>query len=363
MSALLREIQQINPDAASVLERADLRTDSEIQSLTREELRELFPAAESLKLRRTIFGMIHKQKPFKELFRELKHFIPNENLREALAGNGVLVDYLHILRDVKDQVNYVQGFLDAHIDFLESSSEAQPDKEPHRGTEGNWTSKGEEGSNRTMTTIDPNMSRNSVTQGASASADIKKKQPTKKVTAVRPQQTQETLKYKMVVSGITFDAHRELLDKIQGSIQSYSIKLEETQNSDYQIVIVFCPIVSRVGTDVKEAMMTVTSEKPVILVLMHHCHEAKAAISRKTWDGNHILLHVDVFYHETKRGLLDCSQNEKAAFAIRKELMTHFHPKSQIDNDIEQSMDTGPHNISPKPPSKKHSTGLFGSFF
>lgn len=40
---------------------ADFCTDSEIQSLTREDLHELFPGAEKLKLRRTIFGIIHKR--------------------------------------------------------------------------------------------------------------------------------------------------------------------------------------------------------------------------------------------------------------------------------------------------------------
>lgn len=40
---------------------ADFCTDSEIQSLTREDLHELFPGPEKLKLRRTIFGIIHKR--------------------------------------------------------------------------------------------------------------------------------------------------------------------------------------------------------------------------------------------------------------------------------------------------------------
>ncbi|KAM4521882.1 uncharacterized protein PAE49_001818 isoform 4-T5 [Odontesthes bonariensis] len=317
MSVLLREIKQINREAASVLEKADFRTDSEIQSLTRDELHELFPAVEKLKLRRTIFRIIHKEKPVEVLLKKLKQFIPNENLRGALTGNGVLVDYLQILRDMKDQVNHVQSFLEAHINVLESSSKAQPDQEPYTGA--------------------------STASGGMLSPN--------KETEISPQQAHETLKYKMVVSGKTFGAHVQLLDKIQNSFPFRSVKLEKTQNSeDYQIVIVFCPIVSRSTTDVNEAMREVKGEKPVILVLMHHSHEAKPSTSRRTWDGNHILLHVDVFYHETKHGLLNCSQNEDATSAIGKELMKHCSHAFQDAN--EYSMNPGAHNMSPSPTHK-----------
>ncbi|KAM4521881.1 uncharacterized protein PAE49_001818 isoform 3-T4 [Odontesthes bonariensis] len=341
MSVLLREIKQINREAASVLEKADFRTDSEIQSLTRDELHELFPAVEKLKLRRTIFRIIHKEKPVEVLLKKLKQFIPNENLRGALTGNGVLVDYLQILRDMKDQVNHVQSFLEAHINVLESSSKAQPDQEPYTGAS---TASGGMLSPNKETEISPQ-------QAHGASTASGGKQSIKRKTADSPQQAHETLKYKMVVSGKTFGAHVQLLDKIQNSFPFRSVKLEKTQNSeDYQIVIVFCPIVSRSTTDVNEAMREVKGEKPVILVLMHHSHEAKPSTSRRTWDGNHILLHVDVFYHETKHGLLNCSQNEDATSAIGKELMKHCSHAFQDAN--EYSMNPGAHNMSPSPTHK-----------
>ncbi|KAM4522855.1 uncharacterized protein PAE49_002410 isoform 3-T4 [Odontesthes bonariensis] len=346
MSVLLREIQQINREAASVLEKADLRTDSEIQSLTRDELHELFPTVKNFKLRRTIFRIIHKEKPVEELLRKLKQLIPNENLRGALTYNGVLVDDLQILRDMKDQVNHVQSFLEAHINVLESSSKAQPDQEPYTGREDNRTSKGDEGSNRAMTRQKSQAGKEE--NGASASsASFGWKQSTKRKAADSPQQAHETLKYKMVVSGKTFGAHLQLLDKIQNSLQFHSVKLEETQNSeDYQIVIVFCPIVSRSTTDVNEAMREVKGEKPVILVLMHHSHEAKPTTSRKAWDGNHILLHVDVFYHDTKHGLLNCSQNEDAASAIGKELMKHCSRAFQDANENSMNMGGGHYQLT-----------------
>lgn len=49
------------PNITPLLAGADFRTDSDIQSLTREELHELFPEPQKLKLRRNLFEIIHKQ--------------------------------------------------------------------------------------------------------------------------------------------------------------------------------------------------------------------------------------------------------------------------------------------------------------
>lgn len=47
------------------------------------------------------------------------HTEPISLLAAALANNGVLADYLNILRGMKNQMDHVQSFLDAHINFLE----------------------------------------------------------------------------------------------------------------------------------------------------------------------------------------------------------------------------------------------------
>lgn len=133
MSVLLKEIRHINSKAASVLEKADFCTDSAIQSLTREDLNELFPGVSQLKLRKTIFDTIHKQKPIEVLMKELKGFIPHESLSNALTENGILVDYLHILKDMKTQMNHVQTFLDAHIRLLEDIRKPKTEQEPNKG--------------------------------------------------------------------------------------------------------------------------------------------------------------------------------------------------------------------------------------
>ncbi|XP_033998977.1 uncharacterized protein LOC117492692 [Trematomus bernacchii] len=129
MTDLLEKIKGEHQDVAKVLQDAGLRSDSDIRSLTGAELHQLLPGKEDLKLRRTIFEMIHKQKPVGQLLREMKNFIPNEDFKAALTGNRVLVDYLCIMKDMQTHVKHIQSFQEAHIRFLEENIQNQPDPE------------------------------------------------------------------------------------------------------------------------------------------------------------------------------------------------------------------------------------------
>ncbi|XP_031178177.1 uncharacterized protein LOC116066319 isoform X6 [Sander lucioperca] len=295
MSRLLGEIRRSNKAAAETLEKTDLRTDSDIQSLTREELHELFPGHKHFKLRRTIFDIIQKQKPVDVILRELKGFIPQESFRTALTNNGVLVDYLRILKDIKTQINNVQSFLDAHIAVLEEFSKNPPDQE--------------------------SASCNPVKQSYG--------QPDGPSQGARA-----TLEYKMIVGGKTFDAHQQLMEKVQDQVRL----IESSQ--DYKVTFVFCPISSRVASDVEAAMTDVRDDKPVILVLMHHTREVKYTTSMRTWPHYaNVVLHVNVFYHETVRGLLRDQQNDAAVTQIQNKLLECFVPKSEDSSGNAQGGD------------------------
>lgn len=51
---------------------------------------------------------------------------------DALTNNGVLVHYLHLMKDMKAQLNNVQSFLEAHIRLLEDIK-AQPEQKHDTG--------------------------------------------------------------------------------------------------------------------------------------------------------------------------------------------------------------------------------------
>lgn len=57
--------------------------------------------------------------------------------QDALRNNGVMIDYLHILREMKTHMNQVQDFLEAHIKFLEELSKDQPTQDSDKGYEEN----------------------------------------------------------------------------------------------------------------------------------------------------------------------------------------------------------------------------------
>ncbi|XP_039638792.1 uncharacterized protein LOC120547308 isoform X1 [Perca fluviatilis] len=314
MSRLLAEIRRSNKAAAQVLEKAGLRTDADIQSLTREELHELFPKHENFKLRRAIFDIIQKQKPIDVILRELKDFIPHESFRTALSNNGVLVDYLHILKDIKTQINNVQSFLDAHIDMLEEFSKNPPDQEPVSCNPVKLPSGQPDG-------------RSQGAQGTGTSDTSGRMMLHTGQTGGHPQGPQTTLEYKMIVGSKTFGAHQQLMEKVRDQVQDQVQLIESSQ--DYKLTFVFCPISSRVASDVEAAMTDVRDDTPVILVLMHHTREVKYTTSMRTWPAYaNVVLHVNVFYHETMRGLLKDQQNDAAVTQIQNKLLECFVPKS-----------------------------------
>lgn len=56
----------------------------------------------------------------------------------------------------------------------------------------------------------------------------------------------------MVVAGKTFDAHLQLMDKVKYLAQDQVLLFPSDEN--YQFTFVFCPISSRVASDVEAAM-------------------------------------------------------------------------------------------------------------
>ncbi|XP_018551696.1 uncharacterized protein si:ch211-245h14.1 isoform X1 [Lates calcarifer] len=331
MSVLMREIRRFSTEAVHVLQHEGLTTDSDIRSLTREDLRELFPG-KPFKFRREIYTIIHKQRPINDLLEGLKGFLTQECLSAALADNGVLVEYFHVLKSVKNQLDDVQTFLDAHIDLLENISKKnqanpEPNKDSLSGQSELYTNQA--GDNQQGAHDNTNASVQNVPD--SDQNNGRKQKSLRNYIPVLSTQNLQEVKYKMVITGKTFGAHEQLMVQVKSHFRD---RAQLTQSSeDHHIVIVFCPITSRVGTDVEAAMAdesVSTTEKPVILVLMHHSHEARHTTSMRTWTSkDNVVLHVNVFYHETRSGLLNCNQNIEAVVKIREAFVTHCSLRSK----------------------------------
>ncbi|KAM4633986.1 uncharacterized protein ACJ7VT_022608 isoform 2-T3 [Polymixia lowei] len=300
MSVLLKEIKsKISRDAAQKLEAADYRSDTDIQTLTREDLNELFPGAENLKMRKKISQMIHKQKPVDTVLRSLKDFIPEDSLKAALNGDGVMNDYLVILKDMKAQVDNVQAFFAAHIDLLEKYSK----------NEGQYGSSSSQSLPRTSNTSRQQPGKISSRQSVSRSSYSSR---------------QQQVKCCSMICGETFGSHATLLGHVKSK---GGLVLMETAMPDCQIIIVFCPISSRVDSDVEAAMSKISGSpgnKPIILVLMHHTRDAQYTVSQKSWAHRpeNIVFDINVLYHEAM-GLLQCQTNDQAVAQMYNKLLEH----------------------------------------
>ncbi|XP_028253141.1 uncharacterized protein LOC114428701 isoform X2 [Parambassis ranga] len=365
--SILKEIQSYSKEAANVLYWAGLQSDSDLRSLTREDLNELLPGPKMFKHRRMIFATINSHntqkvvKQVNKLLKELQGFIPHDSLRAALTDNGVLVDYLHVLKDMKKQMNDVQTFLDAHISLLEDIRKPQPEPQPDRGAcSARNPPASQDLAKPHNELIDwrlcEEQSRGQHQSGlavpAGSMTGIKRQTDNcaqriapKYCVMPAPLYYNEVI-YKPVVCGKTFNADKQLMDSMRSQVQDL-VRITEWNPDlpDHQVNIIFCPVSSRVGTDAAEALTYATDNKPVILVLMHHAHQPKPVSSLGTSAASdNVVLYVSVFYHEAKSGLLKCKDNDDAVSQIQNKLKEYMTQKANTVNtqdEIAESQETG----------------------
>ncbi|KAF1376922.1 hypothetical protein PFLUV_G00216520 [Perca fluviatilis] len=125
------------------------------------------------------------------------------------------------------------------------------------------------------------------------------------------------------LAGKTNDAHHDFVEKFKDVGQTEVWSPEE---SDY--LLVFCPIASRVGTDISEALDKIPGGKPVILVVMHHTFSPEHVVAPSMRQVNKpaVLLTVDCLFYE--RNLLKCNRNDIAWFDVQKVLGIPPQPSS-----------------------------------
>ncbi|CAL8393901.1 unnamed protein product [Arctogadus glacialis] len=395
MAGLLEKIKDHYPDQARELEKENFRSDDDIRTLTREDLEELL-GPKNLKQRKAVYELIHQQKPIGDLLKDLKAFIPAESLEAALTENGVLSGYLQIMKDLTSQVGKVQSFLQAHVSLLEehsydykaakvprTGSNAQqvsnlpptptgthPGGNVQKGKPGLWgyfgfgqakevpsSSSPESGQRdgldlRSDTDPDPYPSNVDPDEPLGAH----KAQPVAEVSSsVATQQISMTEKlhtvtFQCIVSGKTLNCENTILERLRNREK---VILMETEDSP-QLIIVFCPITSRIDSDLESVMNRHPEslvDKPVILVMMHHRYNPNEGVIQKPgsvlkkWN---IALVVNVFYHETVHGLVPCIMNNQAVDEMHTTLMKHCEKsicECVNDSDIAMS-DPCSHNSS-----------------
>ncbi|XP_073696888.1 uncharacterized protein [Garra rufa] len=133
-------------------------------------------------------------------------------------------------------------------------------------------------------------------------------------TTIRAESTRNTIfnkgvKVWSILTGKTAMSHKHIISTLQTRIED----LREVQTVDKSdIVMVFCPIVSRVGTDIDAALKAFsnyTETKLAVLVVIHHTFDPEKMVpeSSKCVNRTDILTVDYLFYEDT--GLLKCQKN------------------------------------------------------
>uniref|UniRef100_A0AAV2J8R1 Uncharacterized protein n=1 Tax=Knipowitschia caucasica TaxID=637954 RepID=A0AAV2J8R1_KNICA len=87
----------------------------------------------------------------------------------------------------------------------------------------------------------------------------------------------------LLITGQTFQAHQQILDHLNKGPLSISVT-EDVQQCD--VILLFCPILSRVRSDVESAFRKIpdgAEDKPVVLVLLHHTRKPDQVLKQTQW--------------------------------------------------------------------------------
>ncbi|XP_038819112.1 uncharacterized protein LOC120019752 isoform X3 [Salvelinus namaycush] len=282
--SLEEQIRGLSPVAASALARAGIEEDIDIQELTRDDLNELLPGLEHFKLRKKISELLTQSKqdtakPIDLILNEFREFLPAVVMKNALVPGGVLHGYVTILKDLEKQLAKALHFIQEHVELLESYNQEEPME-----AEGNAVSP----------------SADSATAGN------------------QPSNVAEVQVYSQVC-GKTLNTHLTLMKQVE----DLGLKRKETSVEDCQVIMVFCPVTSRVGTDIEAAMSQVPGNRDAILVVMHHTFDKCFVTSQRSASHyKNVVEKVNVLFHDSE-GLLQCKTNDNAVTLIHKALQKY----------------------------------------
>ncbi|KAJ7984551.1 hypothetical protein DPEC_G00355970 [Dallia pectoralis] len=124
--------------------------------------------------------------------------------------------------------------------------------------------------------------------------------------------TARNIKFFPILTGNTLDSDVQFIKQLP-RIFTKAKSLDECD-----VIMAFCPIVSRAGTDIESALQKIPDGKPVILVVLHHTFDPDFTVpdSKRLVTREDVLLTVDCLFHDSKGGLLDCPRNDEAVIQI-----------------------------------------------
>ncbi|XP_063050540.1 uncharacterized protein LOC134445387 [Engraulis encrasicolus] len=88
------------------------------------------------------------------------------------------------------------------------------------------------------------------------------------------------------------------------------------------VILAFCPVTSRVGTDIEAALREIPEGKPLVLVVLHQTLDSNYTVpDTKRFIKRSDAIAVDCLFNDD--GLMQCSRNDKAVKAVTQFLQNH----------------------------------------
>uniref|UniRef100_W5NJC8 Si:ch211-245h14.1 n=1 Tax=Lepisosteus oculatus TaxID=7918 RepID=W5NJC8_LEPOC len=270
--------------------------DTQLLTLTRQDLNELLPGPTNFQIRRKIMDFITASKVV-----DSEDGITTEkgDVSWTQASNAsdtfikdVLHNYLLVLKDMEVQLRSVLDFLQQHIHQLDRLGQCDPmqlDEKKHRDEKPN---KGQ----------------------LNACHDCNQSQ-------VDPWTPPPNSEIRMHFLSCVF------IHKLSQHLTNFAIRVltKGYENTSGNAVLVFCPVHSRVGADIEEATKKIPTNKNAVLVVMHHTHDPNRVLSESSRLVNrtNIVETVDCLFHETV-GLLECEVNTQAIVKVSSALQKYL---------------------------------------
>ncbi|XP_042564163.1 probable cyclin-dependent serine/threonine-protein kinase DDB_G0278487 isoform X2 [Clupea harengus] len=124
----------------------------------------------------------------------------------------------------------------------------------------------------------------------------------------------------IINTGNTLNIHTAFKTLLPRSLCKDVSKVE-----DCDVILAFCPVISRVGTDIEAALQDIPEGKPLVLVVLHQTFDSNCIVP----DTRRFLKRADAIIIDclfTDDGLMGCPRNDDAVQAVTEFLGQHRKP-------------------------------------
>ncbi|XP_030054527.1 uncharacterized protein LOC115467022 isoform X2 [Microcaecilia unicolor] len=130
----------------------------------------------------------------------------------------------------------------------------------------------------------------------------------------------EVITLQVCVTGQTFNSEQQFLNQVAECLQGCGIHLQrEVYNHESdEPLLLFCPVVSRAGTDIHHALENISSHRKVVLVVMHHAPNPNLMLytaSQSQTQHSSLVSVVDCRFSQGS-GLYSCQMNTTAVTSV-----------------------------------------------